>query len=72
MEFCDRKGLFALDCHTASLSDNVAGQYGPYLPCMDLVSGKHAARLNSSMNTAIQPKDTEPHYQQGPEVLSPR
>ena len=45
-EFCDRRGLFALDCRTDGRWDDLAGRYGPCLPCLDLLSGKHAARLN--------------------------
>ena len=71
-EFCDRRGLFALDCRTDGRWDDLAGRYGPCLPCLDLLSGKHAARLNGWMNTAVDPKDTEPHYRQGPHVLSHR
>ena len=54
-EFCHRRGLFAVDCRTDGRWDDIAGRYGPYL------SGKHAARLDSSMNTAIHPKDREPY-----------
>ena len=64
-EFCDRQVLFALNCRTNGRCEDTA-----YLPCPDLLSGKHAARLNSCMSTAIDPKDTEPHYRQGPHVLS--
>ena len=71
-EFRGRRGLFALDCRTEGRWDDVAGRYGPCLPCLDLLSGKHAARLNSWMNTAIQPKDMEPHYRHEPHVLSCR
>ena len=71
-EFCDRRGLFTLDCRTDGRWDDLAGRYGPYLPCLDLLSGKHAARLNGGMNTAVDPKDTEPHYRQGPHVVSRR
>ena len=46
-EFCDRRGLFALDCRTDGRLDDIARRYGPCLPCLDLLSGKHAARLNS-------------------------
>ena len=65
-EFCDRRGLFALDYRTDGCWDDIAGRYGPYLPCVDLLFGKHADRMNSWMNTAIDPKDREPHYRQGP------
>ena len=41
--------------------DDMEGRYGPCLPCLDLLPGKYAARLNNWMNTAIDPKDTEPH-----------
>ena len=71
-EFCDRRGPFAPDCYTHGRSDDIAGRYGPCLPCLDLLSGKHAARLNSWLNTAIDPKGTELHYWQGPHVLSRR
>ena len=71
-EFCDRRGLFAVDCRTDGRWDDIVSRYGPCLPCLDLLSGKHVARLNSWMNTAIQPKGTEPHYRQGPHVLSRR
>ena len=71
-EFGDRGGLFALDWRTDGRWNDTAGRYGPCVPCLDLLSGKHAARLNSWMNTAIHPKDTEPHYRQGPHVLSHR
>ena len=69
-ELCDRRGLFALDCRTYGRWDEVAGRYGPCLPCLDLLSRKHAARLNSWMNTAIDPKDAEPLCRQGPHVLT--
>ena len=69
-EFCDRRGLFALDCRTDGRWDGLAGRGGPCLPCLDLLSGKHTARLNGWMNTAVDPKDTEPHCRQGPHVLS--
>ena len=71
-EFCDRQGLFALDCRTHGCWDDIAARYGPCLSCLDLLSGKHAARVNSWMNRAIHPKDKEPHYRQGPQVLSRR
>ena len=71
-DFCGRRGLFALDCRTNGCWDDIPGCYGPCLPCLDLLSGKHAAGLNSWMNTAIDPKDPEPHYRQGPHVLSRR
>ena len=71
-EFCDRRGPFALDCRKDGRWDDLAGRYGPCLPCLDLLSGKHAARLNGWMNTTVDPKDTEPHYRQGPHVLSRR
>ena len=71
-ELCDRRGLFALDCRTDGRWDDRAGRYGPCLPCLDLLSGKHAARLNSWMNPTVNPKDTEPHYRQGPHVVSRR
>ena len=71
-EFCDRRGLFALDCRTDGRWDDLAGRYGPCLPCLDLLSGKHAARLKGWMNTAVDPKDTKPHYRQGPHILSRR
>ena len=71
-EFCDRRGLFALDCRTDGRWDDLAGRYGPCLPCLDLLSGKHAARLNGWMNSAVDAKDTEPHYRPGPQVLSRR
>ena len=66
-ESCNRQGLFAVD----GRSDG-RWVYGPCLPCPDLLSGKHPARLNSWMNTAIDPKDTEPLYRQGPKCLSCR
>ena len=71
-EFCNRRGLFALDCRTDGHWNDIAGRYGPCLPYLDLLSGKHAARLNSWMNIAIDPRDTEPLYRQGPHVLSRR
>ena len=71
-ELCDRHGLFALDCRAQARLDGIADRYGPCLPCLDLLSGQHAARLNSSMNTAIRPTETEPHYRQAPHVLSSR
>ena len=71
-EFCDRRGLFALDCRTDGGWDDIAGSYGPLVLCLHLLSGKHAARLNSRMNTAIDPKGKEPHHRQGPHVLSRR
>ena len=71
-EFCNRRGLFALDSRTDGRCDDLAGRYGPCLPCLDFLSGKHAARLNGWMNTAVVPKDTEPHYRHGPHVLSRR
>ena len=55
-EFCDRRVVFPLDCRTDSRWDDIARHYGPCLPCLDLLSGKHAARLKSWMNTAIHPK----------------
>ena len=69
-EFCDRQGLFTLDCRTDGRWDDIAGRYDPCVPCLDLLSWKHAARLKSWMNTTIHPKDTEPHYRQGAHVLS--
>ena len=71
-EVCDRRGLFALDCRTDGRWDDIAGRYGPCLLCLDLLSGKHAARLNGWMNTAIDPKGKEPHYRHGAHVLSRR
>ena len=71
-ELCDRRGLFALDCRADGCWDLIAGRYCPFLPCRDLLSGKHAARLNGWMNTAIDPKGTETHYKHGPHVLSRR
>ena len=71
-EFCDRRRLFAVDCRTDGRWDGIACCYGSCLSCVDLLSGKHAAGLNSWMNTAIHPKDTELHYRQGPHVLSRR
>ena len=59
---CDRRGLFALDCRMDGRWDYTASRHGPCLPCMDLLSRKHAAGLNIWMNTAIQPKDMGPHY----------
>ena len=69
-EFCDRRWLLALDCRTDGHWGDLARRYGPCPRCHDLLSGKHAAGLNSLMNTAINPKDTAPHYRQGPHVLS--
>ena len=40
-EFCDRRGLFALDCRTDRHWDDIAGRYGPCLLCLDLLFGKH-------------------------------
>ena len=71
-EICDRLGLFALDGRTDGRWDDIAGRYGPCLPFRGLLSGKHAARLNIWMTTAIDPKDTEPHYRQGPHFLCRR
>ena len=71
-EFGVRRGLFALDCRKDGRWDDIAGRYGPHLPCLGLLPGKHAARLNGWMNTAIDPKGTEPHYRHGPHVLSRR
>ena len=71
-ELCDRRGLCALDCRTDGPWDDIACHYGPYLLCLDLRSGQHAARLNTWMNTAIHPKNTEPHYRQGSHVLPRR
>ena len=68
-EFCDRRELFALDCRTDGRWDAIAGHHGPHVPCLYLLSEKHAATLNSRTNTAINPKDTEPRYRQGPHVL---
>ena len=56
-EFCDRRGLFALDCRADGRWDDIACRYGPNLPCLDLLSGKHAAWLHTWMNTAIHPND---------------
>ena len=44
-EFCDRRALFATDCHTDGRWDDTAGRYGPCVPCLGLLSGKHAVRL---------------------------
>ena len=71
-EFCDCRGLLSLDCRTDGRWGDIGGRYGPCLPCLDLLSGKHEARLNSSMNTAGDAKDTEPHYWQGPHAMSHR
>ena len=46
-EFFDRRGLFALDSRTDGRWDDIRGRYGPRLPCLDLLSGKHAASMNS-------------------------
>ena len=67
-EFCGR-GVFALACCTDGCWDDIAGRCGPCRLCLDLLSGKHAPRLNSSTTTALDPKDTQPHYRQGPRVL---
>ena len=31
-EFCDRRGLFALDCRIYGRWDDIAGRYGPFVP----------------------------------------
>ena len=51
-QVCDRQGLFALHCRRDNRWDDIARRYSPCLPCPDLRSGKHAARLNSWMNPA--------------------
>ena len=71
-EFYDCRGLFALDCRTDGLWDDLAGRHRPCVPCLHLLPGKHATRRDSWMNTAVHPKDIEPHYRQGPQVLSRR
>ena len=50
-----------LDCRTAGRWDDMAGRYSPCVSSLDLLSGRHAARQDSWMTTAIHPKDTEPH-----------
>ena len=71
-EFCDRRGLFALDCRTDGRWDDIARRYGACLPCLNLLSGKHAGRPNGWMNTAIHPEDTGPHYRQEAHLLCRR
>ena len=70
LNVCDRRGLFALMCHTDGRWDDIAGRWWPCLPCLDLLPRKHAARLNSWMNIAIRPTDIEPYYRQKSHVLS--
>ena len=45
--FCERRGLFTVGCRTDGPWDDIARRYGPCLPCLELLSGKHAAGLNT-------------------------
>ena len=69
-EFCGLRRLFHVDCPTDGRWDDIAGRYGPCLPRRDLLSGKHAARLNSWLNTVIHPNHRVPRYGQGLHGLS--
>ena len=51
-----------MDCPTDGYWDDIAGRYGCLLRCLVLLSGKHAARFQNGMNTAIQQKERGPYY----------